>query len=117
MGILGIINLLFPLLTIVLQNRGVISANTTGLISSLVTASETLFSALRSGASKSNDALAVLGALSGVIATLKADTKISPTVLAQLDALDKDVQAALIAEVQSEKGIDLSVLTPIAPIV
>ncbi len=57
--------------------------------------------------------LAVLGALSGVIATLKAQTGLNPTLLSQLNTLDQAVTAALAAYVQGGKGIDLSVLTPI----
>lgn len=117
MGILSIISLLASVLGSVLESRGIIGANTDNLITSLVGSAGTLITNLQAGVSKSQDALAVLGALSGVIATLKATTGISADTLTQLDGLDLDVQKALAAYVQSAKGVDLSVLTPIAPVV
>lgn len=117
MGILPLISIIASLVGSILQSRGVIGANTDNLITSLVSSAGTLFTNLQAGQSKAQDTLAVLGALSGVIVTLKATTGISETVLTSINGLDLDVQAALAAYVQSNKGIDLSVLTPIAPVV
>ena len=41
----------------------------------------------------------------------------SPVSAAELEALDKDVAAALAAYVQSGKGVDLSVLTQLPAVV
>jgi hypothetical protein len=109
---------LIPLISLVvnvalaaLQAAGVTSPAITGLITSLEGTVVPLISNLSSGASKTSDVLAVLGALSGVIATLKAQTGISPTILGQLNTLDLAVTAALAAYVQAGKGIDTSTLT------
>ncbi|CAN5951061.1 unnamed protein product [Sphagnum jensenii] len=116
MGIVNIIALLLPVLTTVLQNQGVIGSSTSNLITSLLSTITPLISNLQNGTSKVQDTLAVLGALTGVIASLKANTSLPAATLAEINQLDLDVQAALTAYVQSGKGVDLSVLTPIAPV-
>ena len=111
---------LLPLVTLIvnvaltaLQAAGVTTPSITGLITSLESTVTPLIANLTAGNSKTSDVLAVLGALSGVITTLKNQTGISPALLTQLNDLDQAVTAALAAYVTAGKGIDLSVLTPI----
>jgi hypothetical protein len=114
---------LLPLITLIvnvamaaLQAAGITNASTSGLVTSLEATVLPLIANLASGQSKTADVLAVLGALSGVIATIQAQTGLDPAVLAQVKTLDAAVQSGLSAYVQAGKGIDLSVLTPIAAV-
>ncbi|MEO7027806.1 MAG: hypothetical protein ABI147_00190 [Acidobacteriaceae bacterium] len=114
---------LLPLITLIvnvsmtaLQAAGITNASTSGLITSLESTVLPLISNLSSGQSKTADVLAVLGGLSGVIATLKTQTGLDPAILAQVKTLDEAVQAGLAAYVQAGKGVDLSVLVPIAAV-
>lgn len=114
--LLPFITLLVNVVLAALQSAGVTSPVITSLITSLESTVVPLVTNLKSGTSSTSDVLAVLGALSGVITTLKAQTGIAPTLLAQLNVLDESVSAALAAYVTAGKQIDLSVLTPIAPV-
>jgi hypothetical protein len=100
-----------------LQTSGIVSPSITSLISSLEGTVLPMVQNLSAGTSTTSDVLAVLGGLSGVIATLKAQTGINPEVLTQLNTLDAAVTAALAAYVQAGKGIDLTVLDQLAPVV
>jgi hypothetical protein len=115
--LLPFISLLVNVVMAALQSAGVTSPAITSLVTSLESTVVPLIANLTAGNSKTSDVLAVLGALSGVIATLKAQTGLNPTVLTQLNTLDEAVTAALAAFVQAGKGLDLTVLTPIAPVV
>jgi hypothetical protein len=115
---------LLPLITLIinvsmaaLQAAGITNASTSGLITSLEATVLPLIANLASGQSKTADVLAVLGALSGVIATIQAQAGLDPAVLAQVKTLDEAVQAGLAAYVQAGKGVDLTVLTLLAPVV
>lgn len=110
--ILSIIGVLIP----ILQNQGVIGSSATTLISNLLAPVETLLANIKGGTSKMQDALAALGAMSGVIAALKANTAISADVLAQVNGIDLDIQKALSYYVQAEGGYNASLYTQIAPV-
>lgn len=111
--IIGIIGTLVPT---ILQNRGIIGANTDTLITSLLGPITALIADLKAGNTKTQNALAALGALSGVIAVLKATTGLAPTVLAEINNVDLDVQAALTAYVTAGTGLDLTIYKPIAEV-
>lgn len=116
LSLVPFIQLLTNVVLVALQAAGVTSPAITALINSLEGTVVPLIANLSSGNSTSSDTLAVLGALSGVLATLQKQTGIAPTVLAQINALDQAVEAAIVAFLQAEKGVDLTVLTPIAPV-
>ncbi len=111
--LLPIITLIVNVALAALQSAGIVTPAITSLTTSLESTILPLVTNLSAGNSSTSDVLAVLGALSGVIATLKAQTGLNPTLLSQLNTLDTAVTAALAAYVQGGKGIDLSVLTPI----
>ena len=111
-----ILTILGTLVPTILNNAGVIGTKTTTLITNLLGPVSTLISNLMAGQSKTQDGLAVLGAMAGVVATLKADTNLSPAVLTQIGNIDSDIQAALVAYVNAEKGLDLSIYAQIAPV-
>jgi hypothetical protein len=114
MGILAIIEMIISLGATVAQNEGVIGAGTSNLIAALMGPLGTLISNFKAGQSPTQDTAAVLGSLMGVLTVLQSNTNLSPTILAEVKGMIADVQAALAAYVQAGKGIDLSVLTPIA---
>jgi hypothetical protein len=114
--LLPLITMLVNVAMVALQAAGVTTPGVSGLVTSLEGTVLPLFANLSAGKSKTSDVLAVLGALSGVITTLKQQTGLDPKLLTQLNALDTDVQAALAAYVQAGKGIDLTTLGQIAPV-
>lgn len=116
LSILPFIQLLSNVILVALQAAGVTSPSITALINSLEGTIIPLITNLSTGTSSTSDTLAVLGALSGVLATLQKQTGIAPELLSQINALDQAVEAAIVAFLQAQKGIDLTVLTPIAPI-
>ena len=111
--ILAILGSLVPM---ILQNTGVIGASTTTLINHLLAPVVTLIQNLMAGTSKTQDALAVLGAMSGVVAVLKANTNLPASVLTELGDIDADIDKALAAYVTAEGGLNLTVYQPIAPV-
>jgi drug/metabolite transporter (DMT)-like permease len=72
--------------------------------------------AIRSGQGKLEDVVTAIGALSGVIAVLKAQTGLDPEVLAQINAYDEAVKAGIAGYLDSKSGVDLSKLGPVASI-
>jgi hypothetical protein len=111
--ILSIVGLLVPQ---ILLNRGVIGASTDTLITGLMGPVSQVIAGIKAGTSKTQDGLAALAAASGVIAVLKSTTGLSPDLLSQVDDIDKDVQAALVAYAKAGTGLDLSVYAQIAPV-
>lgn len=107
-AILTIIGTLIPT---ILQNAGVIGASTNNLISSLLIPIEALIGNLKNSQNATQSGLAALGAAAGVIAVLKATTGLPADVLTQINSIDLDVQAALIAYVKAGSGFDISVYT------
>lgn len=100
----------------ILNNSGVIGAGTAGLIASLAGPVEQLIAGIKSGQSKTSDALAALAAISGVIAVLKAQTNLPAAVLTEIDNVDKDVQAALAGWAKAGEGYNQSLYAPIATV-
>jgi hypothetical protein len=111
--ILTIIGTLVPTL---LKNAGLIGANTQNLITGILTPVETLIAGLKAGTTKTQDYLASLAAISGVITVLKANTNLPAAALTQIADLDSDVQAALAAYAQAGGGFDPSLYAPIADV-
>lgn len=109
--ITSIFSIVGPLITSILQNRGVIGANTQNLINGLAGPLANLTLTLQSGATKTSDALAVLAAASGVIAVLKSTTGLPAETLTQINALDADIAAALTAYAKAGAGFDASLYT------
>ena len=77
---------------------------------------ESLIASIKSGQSKTADALAALAALSGVIAVLKSQPNLPADKLTMIENVDKDVTAALKAYAAAENGYDQSLYLPIAPV-
>lgn len=120
LGIVAIIQLALSLVGGILQNKGVISANTDNLITQLSGLGSNLLAGVLANkdapAAGINDTMAALGTLSGVIQTLKADTGLSKDFLAYLDQASASVNAALAAYVQSGKGFDVTMFAPVAEV-
>lgn len=117
MGVLAIIELVASLGTTIAQNAGVIGPNTTNLILALLGPLGNLINTLKTpNQTVTDETAAVFGSLMGVLTVLQSNTNLSPAVLAEVKQMLADVQAGLAAYVQSGKGIDLSVLSPIAPV-
>lgn len=116
MGIVGIVGIFAQVALVALQTAGVLTPGTTTLITSLMGSVSPLITSLLSGQSKTQDLMAVLGTLSAVLATLKAQTNLDPKILTQIQTLDEGLQAAAAAFIASKAGVDLTVLTPIEPI-
>jgi hypothetical protein len=111
-----ILTILGTLVPTILSNSGVIGTGTATLISSLYGPVASLFTSLASGATKTQDALSVLGAMQGVIAVLKATPNMPAATLTEIGGIESDVQAALAAYVKAEGGLDLTVYSQIAPV-
>lgn len=111
-----ILTLIGALVPTILQNAGVIGASTNTLITNLLGPVETLIANLKSGQSATQDGLAALAALTGVIAVLKSNTNLSPAVLTQIANVDADVQAALAAYATAQAGYNAGLYTQIVPV-
>lgn len=108
-AILAIVGTLVPA---ILTNRGVIGQQTDSLINSLLSPVENLIADLKSGNTKTQNALAALAMASGVIITLKGTTGLPAELLTQLNNVDVDIQAALAAYAKAGTGLDLTVYIP-----
>jgi len=108
--IFALISSFLPLLS------GLIGKADTGLIQSAFTALTALIAAWTSN--RTSDASAALTALQTVLAALKADTSLDPTVLVQISEADSLATAAIAAveDVQAN-GYELSTYTPPPPVV
>lgn len=116
MGIFSIISLFANVAIVALQSAGVTTPAISTLISSLLASVAPLITGLATGQSKTQDLMTVLGTMSAVLGTLKAQTGLDPKILDQIDVLSQAVQAAAGAYITSKQGIDLSILTPIEAI-
>ncbi len=111
-----IITILGTLVPTILQNSGVIGPKVGTLIANLMGPVSTLLAGIGSGQSKSQDALAALGAMQGVITVLEADTSLPAALLTQLGNIAADIKAALAAYMAAEKGFDLTVYQQISTV-
>ncbi len=105
-----------PVILQILSGAGLVPATVTNLTSNLLTPVENLIATIKSGSTVTDDVLASLAALSGVIAVLKATTGLSPEVLTQINNVDLDVTAALKAYANAEAGLNLSLYGQIQPV-
>lgn len=118
LGIVGIIQLALSLVGGILQNKGVITANTDNLITQLSGLGSGLLTSVLANKGTAtagiSDTMAALGTLSGVIQTLKTNNTNAPAdFLAYLDEADKSVNASLGAYVQAGKGFDVTMFAPV----
>ena len=111
-----ILTILGQLLPTILQNSGVIGSGTSTLIANLSAQVAGLFAALCNGQTKTQDALAVLGAMQGVISVLKGTANMPQAALTEIGNIELDVQKALAAYVKAEAGLDLTVYQQIDPV-
>ena len=72
--------------------------------------------AIKGGTGKVADVATALGALSGTIQILKAQTNLDPTVLTEIAVYDEAIQAGIASYLDAKSGVDLTKLGPIAPI-
>lgn len=113
---LSVIFSALPLILSVLSGSGLVPATVASLTGNLLGPVETLIASIKSGQSKTADALAALAALSGVIAVLKSQPNLPADKLTMIENVDKDVTAALKAYAAAENGYDQSLYLPIAPV-
>lgn len=111
-----IFTILGALIPTILENTGVIGASTDTLITNLLGPVETLVANLKTGQSTTQDGLAALAAMAGVIAVLKSNTSLSPTVLTQIANVDADVQSALTGYATAQAGYNAGLYAQIAPV-
>lgn len=111
-----ILTLIGTLVPTILQNRGIIGASTTNLITLLAQQAEALFANLKSSTSPTQSALAALATIQGVINVLKATTNLPADTLTQINGLEADVAAALTAYAKGGQGFDPAVYGPIAEV-
>ncbi len=105
-----------PVILQILSASGIVPAQVGSLTANLLTPFESLVGALRTGAAKTDDALAALAALTGVVAVLKAQTNLPVLELTEIQNVDANIQAALKAYAQAANGFDISLYAPIAPV-
>jgi hypothetical protein len=111
-----ILTILGALVPTILSNSGVIGSSTATLLSSLFAPLASLFTSITSGATKTQDALTVLGAMQGVITVLKATPNMPAATLTEIGNIELDVQAALSAYVKAAGGLDLTIYSQITPV-
>lgn len=111
-----IIGILGTLLPTILANRGIIGANTDTLITSLMGPITALIADFKAGNTKTENALAALGALAGVVAVLQANKTLPAAVLSEINDVDLDIQAALTAYVTAGAGYNPLAYAPIAEV-
>lgn len=99
-----------------LSASGKVPANVTQLVAALGPVIVNAVNAIKGGQGKVNDVVTALGALSGVLAILKSQTNLDPEILSQIDVYDQAVQAGITEYLDSKNGVDLSKLSPVAPI-
>src|ERR1700743_1002091 len=98
------------------QNAGALSAGTVSLINTLESIVMPAIQRIVDGQGKLQDIVTALGHLHGVLTVLEQDTSLPPDELARVKALSTAAQAGITAYLDSKSGIDLSKLSPIAPI-
>ena len=112
--ILSILGIVVPIIT----KTGVLGTTASNLLSSLSAPITTLLASLFSGGqTKTQDFLAALAALSGVVAVLKSTPGMSPDALTEINNVDLDIQAALKAYATAGTGFDPNVYAPVPPVV
>lgn len=114
--LLTILSLLGQVLPVILANAHIIGPGTQTLIASLTAPVAGVLATITSGGTKTQDALAALGAMQGVINVLKGTPNMPAETLTTIGNVEADVQAALAAYVKAEGGLDLTVYQQIAPI-
>lgn len=99
-----------------LSASGKIPQSISSIVASFGPIISNVVTSLQSGQGKTADVVTALGALSGVLAILKAQTTLDPEVLNQINVYDQAVQAGIAGYLDSKNGVDLSKLGPVAPI-
>lgn len=99
-----------------LTGSGQVPATVTNLVAALGPIIANAIKNIQSGQGKLDDVVTALGALSGVIAVLKAQTNLDPAILSQVDAYDQAVKAGISGYLDSKSGVDLTKLGAVAPI-
>jgi hypothetical protein len=112
----SILTIIAPLVPTILANAQIIGPGTASLIANLLGPVQTLISGIMSGTTKTEDALAVLAALSGTIQVLKQNTSLSPATLTEINGIDQDIQKALGQYALAQGGYNASLYTQIAPV-
>jgi ABC-type siderophore export system fused ATPase/permease subunit len=105
--------LIASLLAGITQNIPQISASIKGIIADIY---GSLSAIVSSGVTSNLNPASFLLALSGVIATLKAEPNIPPLVLQMVGGLDDALQAAVAADKVAQLGVDPTQLNPVEPL-
>lgn len=117
MGILSIILAIAPVVLQSLSGTKLLPTNIGTLIQTALTSIETFIATFTSSNTTTTpgEAIAVLSALSAVIAVLKQQTTLPASDLAIITALDTAISAGIAAYSQAGKTVDPTALQPITP--
>lgn len=99
-----------------LASSGKIPMSVSSLVTALGPIVGTAITNIENGTSKLGDVVTALGAMSAALAVLKAQTGLDPAILDQINVYDQAVQAGISGYLDSKNGVDLSKLSPVAPI-
>lgn len=117
LAIFQLIAAIGPIVTGALSAAGV-NTKYNGLITAIENAVSSFGSAISNpvDGQLSVSAITILSGISAAISVLQAETTLDPTTLALVNAFDKAVTAGLAAYQQAGQKIDVSTLSPIAPV-
>lgn len=118
LAIFQLIAAIGPIVTAALQGSGVIPANYGALVTAIENAVGQFGTAISNTQTGQLDvnAITILTGISAAVSVLQAETSLSPSILALVNAFDKAVTAGLTAYSAAQTKVDPSTLNPIAPI-
>lgn len=101
----------------VLGGAGIVPANSATLAGALESAVLPLISSIQNKSTTTADVLAGYGALIGVLNSLRQNTSLPAATLAKVTEYISAAQDATTAYLLAQKGLDLSTLVPLDPII
>lgn len=118
LAIFQLIAALGPIVTGALSAAGVLPTTYSGLITAIENAVTSFGTAVSNPTNGQLDvnAITILSGISAAVSVLQAETNLSPTALALINAFDKAVSAGLTAYQQAGQKVDVTTLQPIIPV-
>ena len=99
-----------------LAATGTVPAVVATLVAALSPIIADAISRIQSGQGKVSDVVTALGAMNAIIEAVRKQTNVDPKVLEAVEVYSTAVQMGMNEYLDSKSGVDLTKLTPVAPI-